>query len=91
MVRDPDYDRGRYIGEEYTLAERRKLLDWVIRPALRSVAGVADVSALGGYIEAWQVVPNTAAMAAALPQIDHFAAANSLQSLAALEPKLARL
>ena len=40
----------------------------------------------------WQdYQPVTAAMAAALPQIDHFAAANSLESLAALEPELARL
>ena len=30
-----------------SLDERRSLLDWVIRPALRSVPGVADVNALG--------------------------------------------
>jgi uncharacterized protein with von Willebrand factor type A (vWA) domain len=35
--------------------------------------------------------PVTAAMAAALPYIDHFAAANSLEALAAIEPDLARL
>lgn len=35
--------------------------------------------------------PVTAAMQAAQPHIDHFAAANSLDSLAALEPQLARL
>jgi HME family heavy-metal exporter/cobalt-zinc-cadmium resistance protein CzcA len=32
-------------GESYSLAERRRVLDWVIRPALRTVAGVADVNA----------------------------------------------
>ena len=35
--------------------------------------------------------PVTAAMQAALPFIDHFAVANTLQSLAAIEPDLARL
>jgi uncharacterized protein with von Willebrand factor type A (vWA) domain len=35
--------------------------------------------------------PITAAMAAAMPHIDHFAPANSLASLAAIEPELARL
>ena len=29
-----------------SLEERRSLLDWVIRPALRAVPGVADVNAL---------------------------------------------
>jgi uncharacterized protein with von Willebrand factor type A (vWA) domain len=35
--------------------------------------------------------PVTRAMQAAMPFIDHFAAANTLESLAALEPELARL
>lgn len=35
--------------------------------------------------------PVTRAMAAALPLIDHFAAANTLDALAAIEPELARL
>ncbi|MEE9590574.1 MAG: VWA domain-containing protein [Hyphomicrobiaceae bacterium] len=38
-----------------------------------------------------QYQPVTAAMDAALPFIDHFAAANTLESLAAIEPELARL
>jgi cobalt-zinc-cadmium resistance protein CzcA len=46
------------------LAERRALLDWVIRPALRTVEGVADVNALGGEVRAFEVVPDPAALAA---------------------------
>ena len=46
-----------------SLAERRSLLDWVIRPALRTVSGVADVNALGGVVRAFEVIPNLAAMA----------------------------
>ena len=32
-----------------SLIERRQLLDWQIRPVLRTVEGVADVNVLGGY------------------------------------------
>jgi cobalt-zinc-cadmium resistance protein CzcA len=46
-----------------SLAERRGLLDWVIRPALRTVPGVADVNALGGEVRALEVVPDPAALA----------------------------
>jgi len=47
-----------------TLAERRRLLDWTIRPALRTVPGVADVNALGGHVESFEVVPAPTALAA---------------------------
>lgn len=41
-----------------SLRERRTLLDWVIRPALRTVPGVADVNALGGVVRTFEVMPN---------------------------------
>ncbi len=47
-------------GGELNNMERRDLLDWVIRPALRGVAGVADVNALGGQVRSYEVVPNNA-------------------------------
>ena len=47
-----------------SLADRRSLLDWVIRPALRTVPGVADVNALGGVVRAYEVVPDQVKMAA---------------------------
>ncbi len=47
-----------------TLEERRSLLDWVIRPALRSVPGVADVNALGGKVHSFEVVLDSVRMAA---------------------------
>lgn len=50
-------------GGRLTLAERRDLLDWTIRPALRSVPGVADVNALGGLVTSFEVVPDNARMA----------------------------
>lgn len=48
-----------------SLAEKRRVLDWTIRPALRTVPGVADVNALGGYVETFEVAPNPAALTAA--------------------------
>jgi cobalt-zinc-cadmium resistance protein CzcA len=48
-----------------SLSEKRRVLDWTIRPALRTVPGVADVNALGGYAETFEVAPDSAALAAA--------------------------
>ncbi|PPD53895.1 MAG: CusA/CzcA family heavy metal efflux RND transporter [Methylotenera sp.] len=47
-------------GDALTIEQRRGLLDWVIRPALRTVNGVADVNALGGVVRTFEVVPNNA-------------------------------
>ncbi|MDP2366948.1 efflux RND transporter permease subunit [Rhodoferax sp.] len=46
------------------LEDRRDLLDWVIRPALRSVVGVADVNALGGKVRSFEVLPDPGKLAA---------------------------
>ncbi|MBE0469683.1 MAG: efflux RND transporter permease subunit [Methyloprofundus sp.] len=51
-------------GGDLSLMERRDLLDWVIRPALRTVSGVADVNALGGLARSFAVVPDNALMSA---------------------------
>ena len=51
-------------GGDLSLGERRTLLDWTIRPALRTVDGVADVNSLGGHVETFEVVPRTASMLA---------------------------
>ena len=50
-------------GGELSLMERRNLLDWVIRPMLRTVPGVADVNALGGVVRSFEVIPNNIRMA----------------------------
>ncbi|HZH47100.1 MAG TPA: CusA/CzcA family heavy metal efflux RND transporter, partial [Roseococcus sp.] len=51
-------------GPELSSRDARTLLDWVVRPALRAVPGVADVNVLGGYVRTYEVVPDPAAMAA---------------------------
>lgn len=52
-------------GGDLTLEERRTLLDWTIRPALRTIPGVADVNSLGGMVRTFEVVPDSAALTAA--------------------------
>ncbi len=63
-----------------TLAEKRKLLDFVIRPRLRGIPGVADVNTLGGLVQTFEVVPDMARLAArrvSLPQLQEALAANN--------------
>ncbi|MBL8385808.1 MAG: efflux RND transporter permease subunit [Burkholderiales bacterium] len=40
------------------LTERRTVQDWVARPLLRSVAGVAEINSQGGYSKQYQVLVN---------------------------------
>ncbi|MEE4246842.1 MAG: efflux RND transporter permease subunit [Kangiellaceae bacterium] len=40
-----------------TLQQRKHILDWQIRPALRTLSGVADVNVLGGYTKIFQFTP----------------------------------
>jgi len=51
-------------GEGVTLMQRRNLLDWIIRPALRTVNGVADVNALGGFVRSFEIIPDNALLTA---------------------------
>ncbi|MFM2397104.1 MAG: hypothetical protein RLZZ144_354 [Pseudomonadota bacterium] len=51
-------------GAGVSLEERRTILDWTIRPALRTLPGVADVNSLGGMARSFEVVPDHLALAA---------------------------
>lgn len=57
-------------GDSLTLMEKRDLLDWVIRPALRTVPGVADVNSLGGLVRSFVVTPDNIKMAARNISVD---------------------
>jgi cobalt-zinc-cadmium resistance protein CzcA len=46
------------------LDEKRALLDWIIRPQLRTIPGVADVNSLGGAVRTFEITPNPALLAA---------------------------
>jgi len=51
-------------SDTLSLQEKRTLLDWVIRPRLRTVPGVADVNALGGLVRSFEIVPDNAKLQA---------------------------
>ncbi|MGB4858345.1 MAG: CusA/CzcA family heavy metal efflux RND transporter [Dokdonella sp.] len=51
-------------GGSLSLQERRSLLDWTLRPALRTIPGVADVNVLGGESRSFVVVPDRIRLAA---------------------------
>ena len=51
-------------SDTLSLEEKRFLLDWTIRPSLRTVPGVADVNSLGGFVKTYEVIPRRAEMAA---------------------------
>ena len=58
-------------SDTLSLQERRSLLDWVIRPQLRTVPGVADVNALGGLVRSFEIIPDNARMYARGVAIDN--------------------
>ena len=49
-------------SDRLSIMEKRSLLDWVLRPALRTVPGVADVNALGGLVRTFEVTPDITLM-----------------------------
>jgi cobalt-zinc-cadmium resistance protein CzcA len=51
-------------GDDYTTMERRTILDWMIRPELLSVEGVADVNSLGGEVQSFRIEPRPNALQA---------------------------
>ena len=58
-------------SDTLSLQEKRSLLDWVIRPQLRTVTGVADVNTLGGFVRSFEIVPDNARMYARGVAIDN--------------------
>ena len=51
-------------GREWSSMDLRSLHDWVVRPQLRNVPGVTEVSAIGGYVRQIHVTPDPARLLA---------------------------
>lgn len=49
-------DDGRRELTQQELTERRTIQDWVARPLLRSIPGVAEINSQGGYVKQYQVL-----------------------------------
>ncbi len=52
-IEHPDDGKRELTFEE--LMARRTLQDWVVRPMLRSIRGVAEVNSIGGHVKEYQV------------------------------------
>ncbi|MCC6795066.1 MAG: CusA/CzcA family heavy metal efflux RND transporter [Candidatus Hydrogenedentes bacterium] len=61
--------------EAERLAYLRTLQDWVIKPQLRGIPGLADVETLGGYQKQYQIRPNPRRLASFGLTFDDLAAA----------------
>ena len=48
-------DNGRALSKD-ELVERRIVQDWVARPLLRAIPGVAEINSTGGYVKQYQVL-----------------------------------
>jgi heavy metal efflux system protein len=44
-------------GTPYTSTDLRTVQDWIVRPQLRNIPGVADVNSIGGYVKQFHVTP----------------------------------
>lgn len=51
-------DDGKRKLSEAELMERRSIQDWVVRPMLRSIPGVAEINSFGGFEKQYQVLVN---------------------------------
>jgi len=45
-------------GTPYTPADLREIQDWIVKPQLRNVAGVAEINTIGGYAKEYHVAPD---------------------------------
>jgi cobalt-zinc-cadmium resistance protein CzcA len=50
-------------GTPYTPTDLREIQDWIIKPQLRNVAGVAEINSIGGYAKEFQVAPDPGRLA----------------------------
>ncbi len=51
-------------GTPYTPTDLRVIQDWIIKPQLRNVPGVAEINTIGGYARQYQIAPDPKKMAA---------------------------
>src|SRR5215469_6431107 len=49
-------DDGRRALTQDELVERRTIQDWVVRPLLRSIPGIAEINSTGGYVKEYQTL-----------------------------------
>src|SRR5215210_7368979 len=45
-------------GQPYSPTDLRTIQDWIVRPQLKNVPGVADVNSIGGYTKEFHITPD---------------------------------
>ncbi len=51
-------------GTAYTATDLRVIQDWIIKPQLRNVPGVAEINTIGGFAKEYQIAPDPKRLAA---------------------------
>src|SRR5450830_84603 len=51
-------------GTPYTPTDLRVIQDWIIKPQLRNVPGVAEINTIGGFAKEYQIAPDPKSLAA---------------------------
>ncbi|MGZ0782320.1 CusA/CzcA family heavy metal efflux RND transporter [Pseudomonas saponiphila] len=51
-------------GTPYTPTDLRVIQDWIIKPQLRNVQGVAEINTIGGFAKEYQIAPDPKRLAA---------------------------
>ncbi|RON38492.1 CusA/CzcA family heavy metal efflux RND transporter [Pseudomonas brassicacearum] len=51
-------------GSAYTPTDLRVIQDWIIKPQLRNVPGVAEINTIGGFAKEYQIAPDLKRLAA---------------------------
>lgn len=54
-----DYTSPKKQQDIQSLSYLREVQDWIIKPQLKSVKGVADIDSIGGFVKEYQISPNT--------------------------------
>ncbi len=55
-LEEPGESAGKHPLTHEELVERRTLQDWVVRPLLRSIPGVAEINSTGGYVKQYETL-----------------------------------
>ena len=53
----PRKARGKPDDTAYNTTDLREIQDWIIRPQMRTVKGVTEVNAIGGFVKQFHVTP----------------------------------
>ncbi|MDD0812179.1 CusA/CzcA family heavy metal efflux RND transporter [Curvibacter sp. RS43] len=85
----PDDGQRALTPEE--LSERRSVQDWVVRPLLRSIPGVAEINSQGGYVKQYQALVDPGRLRhykLSVQQVVHAIASNNANASGGILPQV---